>query len=62
MDAVVYKVTPFGIFINLFNNKIRAKIPQAKDKSEIEEVKVGDKMKVVISYISPTKVVVERVS
>jgi ribosomal protein S1 len=61
VDAVVYKVTPFGIFINLFNDKIQGKIPQAKDKLETkEEVKVGDKLKVVITYMSPTKIVVER--
>jgi predicted RNA-binding protein (virulence factor B family) len=61
VDAVVYKVTPYGIIINLFNNKIQAKISLAKDKPSIkEEVKVGDKLKVVVTYMSPTKIVVER--
>lgn len=61
-DAVVYKVTPFGIFIHLFNNKIQAKISLAKNTNEIkQEVKVGDTIKVLITYISPLKIVVERV-
>ncbi len=60
-DGTVYKVTPFGIFINLFNNKIEAKISFTKDKNQTkEEIKVGDKLKVVITYLSPVKIVVER--
>ena len=61
VNAVVYKTTPFGIFINLFNNKIQAKISLAKDKNETKsEMKVGDKVKVIITYMSPIKIVVER--
>ncbi|MES2848799.1 MAG: S1 RNA-binding domain-containing protein [Bacteroidota bacterium] len=62
IDGTVYKVTPFGIFINFFNNKIQAKIPVAKDKNKTEsEANVGDKIKVMITYLSPVKIVVERV-
>ena len=61
VDAVVYKVTPFGIFINLFNNKIQAKIPLAKDKDEAKTTaQIGDRIKVLITYLSPIKIVVER--
>ena len=61
VDAVVYKTTPFGIFINLFNNKIQAKISLAKDKNETRGLnKTGDKIKVFITYISPVKIVVEK--
>jgi hypothetical protein len=61
-DVVVDKVTPFGIFIRLFNNTIQAKIPLAKDKQQTkQDVKAGDTIQVVISYISPLKIVVERV-
>jgi ribosomal protein S1 len=62
VDALVYKLTPFGIFIHLFNGKISARIPLAKDKTITAElpVKIGDHIKVLITYISPVKIVVEK--
>lgn len=61
-DGKVYKVTPFGIFITLFKGKIQAKIPIVKDKNEKQaEVKTGDTIKVLVTYMSPLKIVVERV-
>jgi hypothetical protein len=60
-DAVVYKTTPFGIFLNLFNGAIQAKIPITKDKDEkAAAIQPGDKLQVMITYISPFKIVVER--
>ncbi len=60
-EGIVSKTTPFGIFIHLFNNKIQAKIPVAKDESEEKPlVKAGDKVKVLITYMSPVKIVVEK--
>ena len=62
IDAVICKVTPFGIFINLFNNKIQAKISLTKDKKETNPLaNTGDKIKVIITYISPVKIVVEKI-
>jgi ribosomal protein S1 len=59
-EGIVYKVTPFGIFINLFNNKIQAKISLAKEEGDKPFAKVGDKIKVLITYMSPVKIVVEK--
>ena len=61
-DAVVNKVTPYGIFINLFNAKIAAKITLKKndDETSAPEVKPGDIIKVIITYLSPLKIVVEK--
>jgi hypothetical protein len=63
VDAVVYKLTPFGIFINCFKDKIQAKIPAEKSKQETTaaSVKIGDTIKVMITYISPVKIVVEKI-
>ncbi len=63
IDATVFKVTPFGIFINVIGEKIQAKIPIAKSSTEkIErEITVGDKLKVLITYLSPAKIVIEKV-
>ena len=55
VDARVYKVTPYGIFINLVNDKIQAKLPL------VPGVKTGDSIKVLITYFSPVKIVVEKV-
>jgi ribosomal protein S1 len=58
-DGIVYKVTPYGIFINLFNNKIQAKITLPKDIAD-PGVKVGDAIRIIITYLSPLKIVVEK--
>lgn len=61
-EGIVYKVTPFGIFITLFNKAIQAKIAVTKGKeAKLTEVKIGDTVKVLITYMSPLKIVVERV-
>ncbi len=62
VDAIVSKVTPYGIFVNFFNNKIQAKIALKKNNAETPEpeIKTGDPIKVMIIYLSPLKIVVEK--
>lgn len=62
LNAVVYKISPFGIFVNLISDKIQAKLPVTKNKNEEEivDVKIGDTIKVLITYISPLKIVLEK--
>lgn len=60
-EGIVYKITPFGIFINLFNNKIQAKIAVAKGETK-PSIKIGDRLNVLVTYISPMKIVVEKKS
>ncbi len=62
LTAVVHKVTPFGIFVHLISDKIQVKIPLAKNKNESENptVEIGNSIKVLITYISPLKIVVEK--
>ena len=59
-EAEIYKITPHGIFLNLFGDKIQAKIPIDKTAGE-PVLKVGDKIRVKISYLSPSKIIVEEV-
>lgn len=61
-DGIVYKVSPHGIFINLFNNEIQAKITSKKEIGETKpiELKAGDTIQVMITYLSPLKIVVEK--
>jgi predicted RNA-binding protein (virulence factor B family) len=57
LNATVYKITPHGIYVNVIGDKLQAKIPA---KKEITDLKEGDKIKIIITYLSNTKIVVEQ--
>ena len=64
LDAVVNKVTPHGIFVNVIDKKIQAKIATDKKADPAETataIKIGDVIKVVITYLGTSKIIVERV-
>ena len=58
VEAEVYKVSPHGIYLNIVGDKIQAKIP-IKKNTAAAELKPGDKINVLITYLSPVKIVVE---
>ncbi|MGG9970734.1 hypothetical protein ACQ33O_02975 [Ferruginibacter sp. SUN002] len=58
IKATVYKVTHHGVFINLVGEKIQAKIPVTAKEGN---VKVGDIINVIITYLGHSKIVVEKV-
>ena len=53
VEAVVYKVTPHGIYLNVIGDRIQAKIPFR------DGIKTGDIIVVKISYLSPVKIIVD---
>ena len=64
IDAVVNKITPFGIHLNLVANKVQAKL----DMDESLSKQIADKTIVVntvipvrIKHLSPSKIVVEKI-
>jgi ribosomal protein S1 len=57
--AKVHNLTPHGIYVNIFDETLQAKIPLQKGE-EVSTIKVGDNISVLITYLSPTKIVVER--
>jgi hypothetical protein len=57
-EAEVYKITEYGIYLNVFGDKVQAKV-DAKDTGLPADLKVGDKLKVRITYFSKMKIVVE---
>ena len=62
LEAMVYKVTPHGIFINVVDKKIQAKIAiDKKVNTVIPAEQIGDTLKVVITYLGTSKIIVERV-
>jgi hypothetical protein len=65
VEAEVYKITEHGIYLNIIGDKIQAKIPLSKNEATnalAKDVKVGEKIKVVISYLSPQKIIVEQIT
>ena len=58
IDAVVYKISPHGIYLNLFDDKIQAKLPVGS--TEVSPINEGDTIPVLITYLSNTRIVVKR--
>ena len=63
IDATITKVTAHGVYVNVLSNKIAAKIPVAKNAvpnpAEVES-KIGDSIKVFITYLSSSRIIIER--
>ncbi|MEP7277167.1 MAG: hypothetical protein ABI813_00870 [Bacteroidota bacterium] len=56
INATVYKITPHGIYVNVIGDKLQAKIPV---KNEMPDIQEGDRIKVIVTYLSDKKMVVE---
>ena len=60
VEAEIYKISPHGIYLNVFGDKIQAKLsPDAANLPN--NLQVGDKVKIKITYFSKMKIVVEAV-
>jgi len=59
IDAEVYKISPHGIYLNVVGDKIQSKLPYKENGGGI--LKVGDKIKVVITYLNTSRIIVEQV-
>ena len=58
--ATIYKITPHGIYLELFDNQIQAKLPLSNGPlNKDEKIQMGDRINVVITYISSSRIVVE---
>jgi hypothetical protein len=54
----VKKVSPFALYVDLFEDKIQAKLPI--EKNDQPEYKQGDKIEVVITHLTPSRIVVKQ--
>jgi hypothetical protein len=63
LNAAVYKISPHGIYLNLIGDKLQAKISFKNKTGQpgLAAIKEGDKIKVIITYLSPAKIAVEPV-
>lgn len=60
IEATVYKISPHGIYLNLVGDKIQSKLsPAAIDTASL---KVGDIIKVMITYLTTSRIIVEPVA
>ncbi|MFT3703680.1 MAG: hypothetical protein QM802_15060 [Agriterribacter sp.] len=59
VDAVVYKVSPYAVYVHLFNETMQAKI--TLPAAGLENTKVGDTVQVKITYLNNKKLVIETV-
>lgn len=60
VQATVYKISPHGIYLYLFGDKIKAKLSPKACKLP-PQLKTGDSIRVLITYFSKMKIVVEAI-
>lgn len=61
IEAMVSKITPYGIFVTLSESNIESKIPiteEIKKKLGKEEIIIGTKLSVKISHLTPERIIV----
>lgn len=59
VEAVVTKISPHAVYLNLFNDKIHAKLPLTA--VENDTIKPGDSLPVRIIHLTHSRIVVKRV-
>ena len=60
IEAVVYKISPHAVYLNLFGDKMQAKL--SLTEAEKEAVKEGDIIPVLITHFTPNRIVVKKVA
>ncbi len=61
IEATIVNISPYAIYLNVIGEKIQAKIAlNEKNNVKADDLKVGYKLMVVITFLSKTKIVVER--
>ncbi len=59
IETIVYKLSPHAVYLNLFGDKMQAKL--SITDLEIDTIKEGDTIRVVITHLTPNRVVVKKV-
>jgi hypothetical protein len=60
IEAVVYKVSPHAVYLNLFGDKMQAKL--SLTEVEKEAVKEGDIVPVLITHFTPNRIVIKKIT
>jgi len=56
-EAVVERITPHAVYVQLFDGNITAKL----DGEDVKNLEPGDKVQVKVAYLSPDKISIEKV-
>jgi hypothetical protein len=59
IDAVVQRISPHAIYLNLFGDKMQAKL--SVTEAEKESIAIGDIIPVLITHFTPNRIVVKKV-
>jgi hypothetical protein len=59
IEAVVYKVSPHAVYLNLFGDKMQTKLPLTE--AEKDTVKEADIITVLITHFTPNRIVIKKV-
>ena len=62
IEATIFNITAHGLYLHVINDKIQAKIPFNKNeimKESTAALKPGDKIQVIISHVSKSRIAVE---
>lgn len=58
IEAKVSKLSPYAVYLDLFGEKMKAKL----DKAEAGDVKEGDTLRVMITHLTPYRIVVKKIT
>jgi hypothetical protein len=58
IEATVSKLSPYAVYLDLFGEKMKAKL----DKAEAGDVKEGDRLRVMITHLTPYRIVVKKIN
>ena len=59
IETPICAINEFGIYVQLYDEKLQAKLPLTALASATEIPKVGDTIKIIITYLSNVKIVIE---
>ena len=59
IEAIIYKISPHAVYLNLFGDKIQGKLQLTEE--EKNQLKEGEKLTVLITHLTGTRIVIERV-
>jgi hypothetical protein len=57
-EAIVYKISPHAVYVQLFNNKIQTKLPVTEEVKQ--KLREGDTLRVLITHLTNTRIVVKQ--
>ena len=61
VDSEIFRITPHAVYLQFLGNKFQAKLGFSAPTYKVPTYKVGDKLKILISFLSESRVIVKEV-